>query len=297
MSSDAQKLWQMFDELDRLEDKPREDYIRAPFGWPGGKQESLPYILPKLPVRKVWVETCGGAGWVSLNRQPCDLEVFNDRHAGIIAFYRCVRDAEKCLALRERLELSLHSREEFVWSRDSWQNCSDDVERAARWYYMLRCSFGQLGRNFGRATSGRSQQGRALQNGLELFPLIHSRFRNFQIENLDVTVCIRDYDSPSTVFYVDPDYIGANPGIYSHTVQHRELLDTIRDSQGFFAVSGYANDLYDRQYATLWDDRITWKVSVTLTSQCFKDNNLEGKEGQMRRDQKAEEVLWIREAK
>ncbi len=290
-------LMGMLDELNSLEVRPRDEYVRAPFGWPGGKQESLPYILPKLPVRNTWVEACGGAGWVSINRQPCNLEVFNDRHAGIVAFYRCIRDPDKTLALRNQLELYLHSREEFVWCKSTWRDCQDDVQRAARWYYMVRMSFGQLGRNFGRATSGRSQQGRAFHNGLELFPTIHARFKHFQVENQDVVQCIRDYDSAETVCYIDPDYIGANSGIYEHTVEHKRLLETIKESNSFFAVSGYANQLYDQEWAGLWDERYSWPVSVTLVSQCFTDNNLEGKQDVMTRQQKAEEILWIRDSK
>lgn len=294
MSEFKKNIFDMLEDAERQDTKPRDNYARAPFGWPGSKWRSLDKILPQLPYRKGFIEVCGGTGVITINREPSPLEVFNDRFAGIVALYRCLRDADKCRKLTEWLKTTLHSREEFVWCRDSWDNCSDDVERAARWYYMLRMSFGQLGRNFGRATAGFPQHGNALQNSLELFPQISSRFRRVQVENLDAIQCIIDYDHPDHVFYVDPDYIDSDKGIYKHGVDHERLLDTIFDSKGFFAVSGYTNPLYENYP---WDARHEWEVVVSLKAQSFNDNNLKGKEHVMRRDQKAKEVLWIRESR
>lgn len=284
------------DFVDEPEPPERENYIRAPFGWPGGKWRCLQYILPKLPVRKIWVEPCGGSGIITINRRPSELEIFNDRHAGVVTFYRCIRDKVKCDALVERLKLVVHSREEFVWCRETWQSCTDDVERAARWYYMLRTSFSQLGRNFARATRSRDQIGIKLQRGLNLFPTIHRRFVRIQVENLDAIQCIRDFDSRETVFYVDPDYMGADPGIYEHRVKQQLLLNTIKDCKGFFAVSNYANQLYDSYQ---WDERLTWSVFVSMTAQSFDtdENHLRTRRNVMDRQQRAEEVLWIRESK
>lgn len=288
-------LFEMFEELERQAPtkSERENFKRAPFGWPGSKWRSLDKILPLLPYRKGFMDVCGGSGVVMLNRRPSDLEVFNDRYAGITSFYRCLRDVSKYEALMERLRLTLHSREEFVWCRDTWENCTDDVERSARWYYMLRMSFGQLGRNFARATNGFPQHGRALQNSIDGFPEIHKRFAEVQIENLDALQLIEDYDNPDHVFYVDPDYIGTDNGIYEHGIDHKDLMHLIQRSKGFFAVSGYANDLYD---SFPWDERFEWDVVVSLKAQAFV-GNLKGMETHMKRSEKAREVLWIRESK
>lgn len=294
MAEFNQKLFDLLEEADGLTQRSRDEYIRAPFGWPGGKWRSLSRILPLLPQRKGYVEPCGGSGVLLINRSPSELEVFNDRYAGVVAFYRCLRDPKKCEALIERLRLTLHSREEFIWCRDSWENAGDDFERAARWYYMLRVSFSQLGRNFGRATHGRPQQANALYNSLELFPAISRRMAKVQVENQDAVQCIIDYDHPDHVFYVDPDYIGTDPGIYAHRVNHLRLLDEIFRSKGFFAVSGYSNELYDSYD---WDSRHEWEVMVSVNAQAFVNGNLVGKENVMTRDSKATEVLWIKESK
>lgn len=296
MSEFNQNLFDQLMALDKLAPRIRENYIRSAFGWCGGKYKSLDHILKHFPEGKTFVDGCGGSGVITLNAPDWyQLKVFNDRHSGIIAFYRCIRDRAKMEALVAKLELTLHSREEFIWCRDTWDSCHDDVERAYRWYYMLRMSFSQLGRNFGRATSGMPQQARAIANSLDLFPAIHNRFAMVQIENQDVLQCIRDYDSTDTVFYIDPDYIGTDPGIYEHRVKHIELLDLIEESKGWFAVSGYATKLYDERK---WDARHTWDIMVSAKAQAFQDTNYRDKnyvtEG---REKKATEVLWIREAK
>lgn len=287
-----QKLFDALENLELTTDRSREDYVRAPFGWPGGKWRSLSQILPRLRYSKGYIEPCGGSGVILINRRKSDLEVFNDRYAGVVAFYRCLRESVKCQALVDRLRLTVHSREEFIWCRDSWENPSSDVERAARWYYMLRMSFSQLGRNFGRATHGFPQQARALQRSLKHFAAISQRFEEVQVENQDAVQCILDYSHPDHSFYVDPDYMDSDPGIYAHRVSHERLLDTIFASKGFFAVSGYANPLYD---SYPWDERHTWEVVVSSKAQAFVNGNLVGKENVMTRDKKATEVLWIRE--
>jgi DNA adenine methylase len=284
----------LVDDFDQLEDKSREEYKRAPFGWPGGKSRSLKEILPRLRQSKMYVETCGGSGVVLINRNQSPLEVFNDRHAGITAFFRCVQNRDKNRELIDRLKFMVHSREEFIWSRDTWENPTDDVERAARWYYMVRTSFGQLGRNWARATSGTSMIGPKFRRGLNGIPHLWHRFKDVQVENMDAVQCIKDYDSYETTFYVDPDYIGANP-CYQHTVDHQRLLTQIMDSKGFFAVSNYKNPLYD---SFDWDEVYTWEAFISMQSQAFLDSNhLQDKKFAMDRSQRATEVLYIREAK
>ncbi len=273
----------------------RETYIRAPFGWPGGKWQSLKYIIPLIPkTTKTFVDVCGGSGIVTLNTPNIPLKVFNDRHSGVTAFYRCLKDPIKQQAIVDWIAASCHSREEFVWCRDSWKNCQDDVERAARWYYMLRTSFSQLGRNWARSTNSPNMIARKLHSALQDFAIYHSVFKEVQVENLDAIQCILDFDSPDTCFYVDPDYIDTDPGIYEHSVDHKQLIDTIEKTQGYVLLSGYANSLYDSR--TFWTDRKEWEVSVSAVANAFnEENHLIGKQNVMTRDRKAKEVLWIKE--
>lgn len=293
MSDDLFALFQSIDDTPVV----RETYVRAPFGYPGSKWRSLKNVLPKLPVRGAYCEPFGGTGCVLMSRPSCELEIFNDRYAGVVAFYRCIRDYRKCQEMVTRLEVYLHSREEFVWCRDTWRDCEDDVERATRWYYMTIMSFGQQGRNFGRCVRGRAQLGPKLRNNLELFHSVHDRMKDVQVENLDWRQCFKDFDCPEMVWYLDPTYFDYNKGMYEHEMskdEHFEMCERIQHLQGFVALSGYENPLYNKYP---WDDKHKWQVQVSMLGIAFTDtNNLEGKQDELKRDV-ATEVLWVRESK
>ena len=100
--------------------------------------------------------------------------------------------------------------------------------------------------------------------------------------------------SHGSVFYLDPDYMGTDTGIYEHRVKHKTMLDLVHDSKGWFAVSNYKNDLYESYN---WDERYEWKVNVSIRAKGFKDNNLEGKENVMQHMDEAIEILYIKDFK
>lgn len=291
-------LMNLFNDLDRqTQDSTKKDsrVLRSPFGYPGGKTKSVPNIIKHLPYKSVYVEPFGGSAAVLLARQPVDLEVYNDRYGGVVAFYRCLRHPEKYKALIDYLELTVHSREDFVDAKQTWCDETDDVVRAAKWYYMVNYSFSSLGRNFGRATSPRGLIAGKVTNKLKYFPAIHNRLRRVQIENQEWSECIHDYDSREAVFYIDPPYIDAYTGTFEHEFSHedhRKLLDTIFSLRGFVAVSGYTNPLYENQR---WDARHSWETFISIESCSFTEgNNKKCLEGISKRAT-TEEVLWIKE--
>ena len=176
----------IFAELDAITaPKTRETIIRAPFPYPGGKSKSVLKILPLLPHSKSYIEPFGGSGAVLLSKPACKLDVFNDRYAGVVAFYRCIRNTAKYQRLIEAIDLSIYSREDFKWCKDTWENCEDDVERAFRWYYMISYSFASFGRNWGRATSGSGSLAGKIRNRLPEFDTLHARLKNVSVENQD----------------------------------------------------------------------------------------------------------------
>jgi DNA adenine methylase len=279
----------LFDQLDQLTET--EKIIKAAFGWPGGKSRSISNILGFIPYRTTYVSVFGGSGIDILNRKPSKLDVFNDRYAGVTDFYRCLKNPVLFSQLCHWLQLTVNSKEEFYLSRDTWVNCLNPVERAGRWYYSIQYSFGLLGRNWGRAKNGIPLSGK-IQNALPLFQGIHDRFQKIQIDNLDWYDCLIQYDSPETVFYLDPPYIDGASGIYKHELtkdDHRRMIDVIFGLQGFVAVSGYSNPLYDNQN---WNAVHHWNNFVSMAS---LNNQGNGKENINQERIFVEEKLWIKE--
>lgn len=292
---DLENIFEDLETLDANADD-KKPILRAVFGYPGGKSRSVVEILKHLPYKEVYVEPFGGSAAVLLARDKSKLEVFNDRYAGVVSFYRCMRDEAKMLKMVEWLEDTVHSREDWIFCHDTWKDVDDDVERAARWYYMTQYSFGQIGRNFGRATfSGASPAGK-IRNNIKMYPAIHERFKCVQVENQDWYDCIKDYDSKDTVFYLDPPYIETTGGTFKHTMNldaHRSLLATIFNLKGFAAVSGYSNPLYEDQD---WDNRFEWDSFCSIESKSFTEGNRKEHLKDVAGDRvNHTEVLWVKE--
>ena len=83
-----------------------------------------------------------------------------------------------------------------------------DLERAARFLYLQRLSFGGkvAGRSFGVDTTGPAQFD---TNRLgPLLEAIHERLAGVTIECLDWRAFIERWDRPYALFYLDPPYHG-----------------------------------------------------------------------------------------
>lgn len=115
-----------------------------------------------------------------------------------------------------------------------------DLERAARFLYLQRTAFGGKvsGRNFGVSVD---RPGRFNLTTLEpMLEDLHSRLAGVVIECLDWSIFIPRYDSPETLFYLDPPYWGCEgdygPGLFERAGFERmaEVLATIR---GRFVMS------------------------------------------------------------
>jgi DNA adenine methylase len=275
----------------------REDYVRAPFGYPGSKAKAISNILPHLPYTNMYVDVFGGSGAIWLARHPSKVEIYNDRCSGVTCFFRVCRNPNTLRALVDRLSVLIHSREEFIWSASTWRDCEEEVERAARWYYSVKCSFGSQGLYFGRTKSTKATFANKLHSNLDLFYPLHDRIKNTQIENLDWQTCLLDYNDPEAVWYLDPPYYRSSTGMYHHELsdaEHRELLERVQTLKGFVALSGYPNELYDSYE---WDKRVVWEQNTTTLGMAFTGSNKLGEYKEILTRKTAMECLWIRYAR
>ena len=292
----------LFDALQNLEKETStrgrdKECARAPFGWQGGKSRSLDKILPHLPYRTSYTEVFGGSGAVLLTRRESSLEVYNDKYSGLTCFYRCIRDPKTIDELLARLELVIHSREEFVWCRDTWDKVEDPVERAARWYYMIQTSFATKGVAWARASYSRGQIGQKLQNNLKLFWPIHQRLKNVQVENQDWRKLVEDYDHADAVFYMDPPYLDTTNSSYAFEMpekDHAELLDVVFKMKGYVAVSGYGHPLYMKQD---WSHVYSWTANVTTIAKAYREENHQEHREHDVGSRQATEYLFIKDSK
>src|SRR3990167_278874 len=108
------------------------------FGWYGGKYSHLDWLLPLLTKTKHYCEPFGGSAAVLLNREPSELETYNDIDGEVANFFRVLRDDKKKLIYA--IGMTPFSREEFqiaIETNGNLQNISD-LERARRFFVRAR---------------------------------------------------------------------------------------------------------------------------------------------------------------
>lgn len=179
--------------------------MNSPLAYIGGKSKLSKIICGMIPEHKSYIECFAGAAWVFFTKEESKYEVINDKDGDLISFYRVVQNH-----LEEFLK-------QFKWllnSREMWHDFKrqqeaaglTDIQRAARYYYIQRMSFGGKvkGRSFG--TSPASYPQINLLRLEEEMSNIHLRLSRVMIENLDYTDLIQKYDKPESFFYLDPPY-------------------------------------------------------------------------------------------
>jgi DNA adenine methylase len=98
-----------------------------------------------------------------------------------------------------------------------------------------------------------NEQVSAWFNCVEGLADVHERLKRVVILNDDALKVIRKQDGEKTLFYLDPPYVHetrVDTQAYACEMNqsaHLELLQTIRQCQGRVMLSGYPNELYNRE--------------------------------------------------
>ena len=146
-------------------------------GWIGGKKLLRKEIIARFPEEYGrYVEVFGGAGWVlfGLDPKPGRMEVYNDANGELVNLFRCVKYYAD--AVQQELDWMLQSRETFMQYLN--QRGETDIQRAARYFYQIKESFGCDTRTFATAP-------KPLINATEYLTKVRERLQHVVIENLD----------------------------------------------------------------------------------------------------------------
>jgi len=195
----------------------------------GGKFNLLKTLIPLIPPHKIYVEVFGGAGSLLLNKSPSRVEVFNDADGELVNLFLVVRDYPRDFV--KRFRLMLYSREIYKrWAKEPFPN--NPVERAVRFYYLMRSSFSGLHDGGWKYNPSRNVA-KTFFRSLKMIPLISRRLRNVQIEHLDFKECLKRWDRSDTFFYLDPPYYGLQYYRLKFLEKdHRDLRETLGKTKG-----------------------------------------------------------------
>lgn len=246
------------------------------FKYPGGKVQISSWVSSFFPRHKIYVEPFGGAAGVLLNKAPSPLEVYNDLNSDLVNFFRVLRDKEKAAELIRKLRLTPYAREEYY-------NCypmpeDDDIERA--WALFVRTGMGigirmavsDSRTGFAADNKQIRKNAKVFVNRVEKMGEVAERFRSVVIEHRDALELIPQYDSPDTLWYLDPPYNCRYSFRYRASVDQEAMLGAFKKVSGYVVLSGYMNELYA-------DELAGWHME-TRTNQTFGHKD-------------KEECLWL----
>lgn len=213
--------------------------IRPPLaGWIGGKSLLARRIIADIPEHTCYCEVFVGAAWILFKKPESPVEIINDYSSDVANLYRVIRYHLNEFVAQFRWVLP--SREEWQRQLNAEPSTLTDIQRAARFYYLQKLSFGGKvkGRTFGTATT---HPPRINILGLEReVSDAHQRLANVMIENLDFEDCIKRYDREHTFFYLDPPYFGVEDyygdDLFSRADFER-LANVLKGIKGKFMLS------------------------------------------------------------
>jgi DNA adenine methylase len=223
--------------------------INSFMSWVGGKKALREIVVSCFPLfYERYIEVFGGGGWVLFHKSPGnDDEVYNDFNSLLANLFRCVRDDEQRLIAK--LRFTLNSREDFDLIRKTLtpDNPADPVERAARFYQLIRNSYASGLKSF-------ASQPHDIWADFPLIEQAHRRLAKVVIENQDFETLIRHYDRPVSFFYCDPPYYEtegyyANVGEAGFTKEdHIRLCELLLGIDGKFLLSYNDSDFVRKIY-------------------------------------------------
>jgi DNA adenine methylase len=222
---------------------------RSPLIWFGGKGRVANRIIELMSDHKVYVEPFGGAAHVIAQKPPSKNEIYNDIDGNLVNFLMTVR--EDTQSFIKSVESLPYSRELYEkWKVEPLHEL-DNFERAVRFFYLNRSGISG-GNNENRARTGWRHSVSASQNpargyhgAIAAIESFAERMKNVMIEKQDFREIITKYDSPDTLFYVDPPYIGREKYYAGGFTEqdHRDLAKLLSGIQGKVIVSYYEDPL------------------------------------------------------
>ena len=239
--------------------------------WMGGKRKLIDHILPLFPEHTCYVEPFAGGAAVFFAKQPSDCDVLNDINGELVNLYRVVK--HHIHPLFDELKWMLSSRQQFDWFKQADPAAMTDIQRAARFIYLQKASFGAMGSNYGTVTTGRAKFNiynleRDLQDA-------HFRIATTHLENMDWAALIERYDRPHTLFYSDPPYWETHGyGVEFGWENYQKISDLAQSIQGTMFISHNHHEKIRELFDWAYIKEVDYSYTVGESQNAKKDTEL-----------------------
>ena len=214
--------------------KPAAPYI-------GGKRNLARRLVDLIEAtpHRTYAEPFVGMGGVFLRRRTRpQAEVINDWSREVATFYRVLQ--RHYLAFVELMRFYVTARAEFDRLCATDPDTLTDMERAARFLYLQRTAFGGKvhSQHFGVShhRGGRFDMTRVGP----MLDELHERLAGVVIERLPWQAFLTRYDTPESLFYLDPPYYGSEsdygPSLFGRG-EFEDMAAALADIRGRFILS------------------------------------------------------------
>ncbi|TPG86858.1 DNA adenine methylase [Brevibacillus laterosporus] len=252
---------------------------KSPLIWFGGKGKVAQQIISRMPHHKRYVEPFGGAAHVIAQKPQVAHEVYNDIDGLLVNFL---------LVAREQTERLIDACKSLPYSRQLYERWkheempTDPFEQAVRFFYLNRAGIAK-GNGPGTEKTGWRHSTKSTQNPAVGYLSASERIREFStriqgvmIEHDDFRSIIEKYDTPETLFYIDPPYIGREKFYAGEFTEqdHRDLANLLKNIKGKAIVSYYDDPLLLEIYPDWRVEKFESYKQVVNGDNCFAEELL-----------------------
>ncbi len=202
--------------------------MRPIFPYVGSKMNILNEILTRLPEHKVYVEPFVGGGSVYWNKPSVDVNIISDINKDLI-------DAYLALANFSLEELE----QEYCSGLENQQNYINNYIKADLspkdfMFFLIKSSC-----TFMCKSTCRKLYRPVSRNKFDKLKQWKDKIDNTIIFNKDVFEMIEIYDSPDTLFFLDPPYVNSGKSNYysSNNFNYQQLSDKLKLIHGKFILT------------------------------------------------------------
>jgi len=229
----------------------------------GGKSLLVNKIIPKIPEHNCYCEVFAGAAWLLFKKEESPVEIINDINEDLVTLYRVVQNHLD--EFIRYLRWILIARGEFDRFKAANPETMTDIQRAVRFYYLLRTGYAARIKAPAFNITTTSPPRLNLLRIEEELSAVHLRLARVYIENKAYKETITRFDKPDTFFYLDPPYHGCEDyygdGIFSRD-DFTVLAELLRSVSGKFLLS--INDVPETRQ--LFKGFITETVNTSYTT-------------------------------
>src|ERR1039457_5138182 len=210
--------------------------MSRPVSYIGGQRTLAKRGRAFFPEHVTYCETFAGGAQVFFHKEASKVEVLNDLDGEIVNFFRVCREHYE--ELLRYFHFWVVSRQVFDLLKATDPATLTDIQRAARFMYLLKGSFASLILHPNYHWHVVQPPGFNPENLPQLIENAHKRLARVQLECLPYGEVLKRYDRPATLFYLDPPYFGLKLYRYNFVMEDFEkLAERIAGLPGKFVLS------------------------------------------------------------